>query len=315
MDECAQMRDMLSDTLPSGASSVPAEMQELLAVGGVGSPLTAKKSGGAGGANTPVFSPLYRQIKALIMQQLEAGEWRPGEMIPSENELALRFNVSQGTVRKAVDEMAAEKLLLRRQGKGTFVASHNQGCSDAACRFQRLYPDVGAPWAQAALQDEVLECWRAKAGHEAARVLGLAFGAPITIVRRLLKAAGGEVKTATRPLMAASAAASVTASIIGVEEIYLPGELCAGLDLELLRNYDGSFYSLLESRFSLHLLRAEERLHAVLADGLNARLLGLKEGSPLLEIERVSFTYGDRRVEWRRSLFSTAQHHYFSTLS
>lgn len=230
------------------------------------------------------------------MQHLEAGEWRPGEMIPSEAELAVRFNVSQGTVRKAIDEMAAEKLLLRRQGKGTFVASHTQGCMDAACRFQRLFADDADQTAGADLKDEVLECWRAKAGHEAARILGIAFGAPITIVRRLLKTA-----TTNQP--------------VGVEEIYLPGELCAGLDLELLHMYPGSFYSLLETRFSLHLLRAEERLHAVLADGLNARLLQLKEGAPLLEIERISFTYGDRRVEWRRSLFSTAQHHYFNRLS
>ena len=74
---------------------------------------------------SPTFSPLYRQIKGLILQALENREWRPGEVIPSEIELAARFNVSQGTVRKAIDEMAAENLLVRRQGKGTYVASHS----------------------------------------------------------------------------------------------------------------------------------------------------------------------------------------------
>ncbi|HTH39420.1 MAG TPA: GntR family transcriptional regulator, partial [Rhodocyclaceae bacterium] len=68
---------------------------------------------------SPTFSPLYRQIKSLIVQGLENGEWRPGEAIPSESDLAVRFNVSQGTVRKAIDEMAAENLVVRRQGKGT----------------------------------------------------------------------------------------------------------------------------------------------------------------------------------------------------
>ncbi|HXM81598.1 MAG TPA: GntR family transcriptional regulator, partial [Burkholderiales bacterium] len=74
--------------------------------------------------SVPSFSPLYRQIKDLLLESLRSGEWRPGEAIPSEIELAARFRVSQGTVRKAVDELAAENLLVRRQGKGTFVATH-----------------------------------------------------------------------------------------------------------------------------------------------------------------------------------------------
>ena len=74
-------------------------------------------------ANGPAYQPLYRQIKYLITESLVSGEWRPGQPIPSEIELAHRYSVSQGTVRKAVDEMAAENLLVRRQGKGTFVAT------------------------------------------------------------------------------------------------------------------------------------------------------------------------------------------------
>src|SRR5437764_15486782 len=75
---------------------------------------------------TPAFSPLYQQIKALILQSLQGGEWKPGEAIPSEMELAARFRVSQGTVRKAIDELAAENLLVRRPGKGPFVATHSE---------------------------------------------------------------------------------------------------------------------------------------------------------------------------------------------
>jgi GntR family transcriptional regulator len=73
---------------------------------------------------TPSFSPLYQQIKGLLMRSLQAGEWKPGEAIPSEIELAARCKVSQGTVRKAIDELATENLVVRRQGKGTFVATH-----------------------------------------------------------------------------------------------------------------------------------------------------------------------------------------------
>ena len=84
----------------------------------------------------PAFSPLYQQIKALILQSLQAGEWKPGEAIPSEMDLAARFRVSQGTVRKAIDELAAENLVVRRQGKGTFVATHaEQQSSTASCKL------------------------------------------------------------------------------------------------------------------------------------------------------------------------------------
>src|ERR1700736_4170987 len=90
---------------------------------------------------TPSFRPLYEQIKILLTQSLVAGEWKPGEAIPSEIELAARFRVSQGTVRKAIDELASEHILVRRQGKGTYVASHNE--PSYQYRFLRVTPDSG----------------------------------------------------------------------------------------------------------------------------------------------------------------------------
>ncbi|MCX7221347.1 MAG: GntR family transcriptional regulator, partial [Burkholderiales bacterium] len=101
------------------------------------------------------FSPLYQQIKALLVQALDAGEWKPGESIPSEIELASRFQVSQGTVRKAVDELAAEHLLTRRQGKGTFVSTHQE--PRVRFRFLRLALNEGEP--QPA-ESKVLDCKR-----------------------------------------------------------------------------------------------------------------------------------------------------------
>ena len=72
------------------------------------------------------FSPLYQQIKAMLLASLQAGEWQPGEVIPSEFELAARYEVSQGTVRKAIDELTAQNLLIRKQGKGTFGATQHE---------------------------------------------------------------------------------------------------------------------------------------------------------------------------------------------
>jgi DNA-binding transcriptional regulator YhcF (GntR family) len=126
--------------------------------------------------HSPTFSPLYRQIKELILRHLESGEWGPGDPIPSESELAARFGVSQGTVRKAIDEMAAENLLVRQQGRGTFVATHKDPGS--FFRFLRLVPNQGDLQVS---QSVPLECWRAKAGADVARTLALETGAPITI--------------------------------------------------------------------------------------------------------------------------------------
>ena len=87
-------------------------------------------------ALAPAFSPLYQQIKSLLLNGLRLGEWKPGELIPSEVELAGRFKVSQGTVRKAIDELATGHLLIRKQGKGTFVATHS--ADNMKLRFLRL---------------------------------------------------------------------------------------------------------------------------------------------------------------------------------
>src|SRR4051794_26549380 len=114
-----------------------------------------------GASATPAFSPLYQQIKGLILQSLQAGEWKPGEAIPSEMDLAARFRVSQGTVRKAIDELAAENLVVRRQGKGTFVATHAE--QHVRYRFLRLVPRAGGG---GPAQRGILQCPppRARAG-------------------------------------------------------------------------------------------------------------------------------------------------------
>lgn len=238
---------------------------------------------------SPTFSPLYRQIKTLILQALEAGEWRPGQAIPSEQELAARFGVSQGTVRKAIDEMAADNLLVRKQGKGTYVASHND--PRALFRFLRLVPmdgDLSHP------QSVPLDCWRAKAGQEASRMLAIEPGASIIILRRLLK-------FAQKPVV--------------IDEIYLPGEVFQGLNLETLQDWNGSLYSLFETRFGLRMIRAQERIRAVAADRSTSEALRVPEGTPLLSVERVTYTYGDKPVEWRRGLYSTAEHFYLNELN
>jgi GntR family transcriptional regulator len=245
------------------------------------------------GLGTPAFSPLYQQIKALLLQSLQAGEWLPGQAIPSEVELAARFRVSQGTVRKAIDELATDNVLVRRQGKGTFVATHAERATQF--RFLRLLPDDGsAPQ----LQRRLLECRRMRAPAEVARSLGLSAGEAAVQVRRLLLAPEG---SDLRPVV--------------LDDIWLPGTLFKGLTAERLQAWRGPMYRLFEAEFNVHMIRAEERLRAVGASAAEAALLAVREGEPLLSVERLAYTYGDRPVELRRGLYHTAAHHYRNELS
>jgi GntR family transcriptional regulator len=236
-----------------------------------------------------VYAPLYRQIKGLIVQGLQRAEWKPGDMIPSEMELAARFQVSQGTVRKAVDELATENLLVRRQGKGTFVATHHE--PRAQFRFLRVVPDDHDPVPGVS---RYLECKRVSAAIEVAQQLALKPGDPVIYLRRLL---------------------SFDEEPIVLDEIWLPGTLFKKLTAERLAQYNGPLYGLFESEFGTRMIRAEERIRAVAAAADVARLLRVEQGSPLLLVERVSYTYGERPVEVRRGLSLTERYHYRNTLS
>ena len=245
----------------------------------------------------PAFSPLYQQIKALLLKSLSAGEWLPGQVIPSEIELAARFGVSQGTVRKAIDEMATENVLVRRQGKGTFVATHAE--QETQYRFLRLMPDDANPdGSPPALQRRLLDCRRMRAPLEVARLLALKSGESAVQVRRLLLAGrDGEL----RPVV--------------LDDLWLPGSLFKGLTLERMMAWRGPLYRLFEAEFAVHMIRAEEKLRAVAADADAAAVLDVPPGTPLLSVERLSFTYGNRPVELRRGLYHTANHHYRNELS
>ncbi|MDQ2821418.1 MAG: GntR family transcriptional regulator [Pseudomonadota bacterium] len=243
----------------------------------------------AGQATAPTFSPLYQQIKALITQSLQSGEWKPGEMIPSEVELASRFKVSQGTVRKAIDELSSENLVVRRQGKGTFVSTHHE--DRAHFRFLKLMPDEGVPVHP---ENSFLEVKRLRAAAEVARLLDLKAGDGVVYIKRLMSFAG-------------------TPTIL--EEMWLPGTLFKGLTAEKLEEYKGPMYGLFESEFGTRMIRATEKIRALAADEATAAALQVAVGTPLLCAERVSFTYGDKAVELRRGLYLTAQHHYQNELS
>ena len=234
--------------------------------------------------NGPAYQPLYRQIKHLITEALVSGEWRPGESIPSEIELAQRYSVSQGTVRKAITELADQKLLVRHQGKGTFVASHSE--ESTKFPFLRIRPDVGDV---ESLSASLVDLWRIKLDAKSAAELWLSEGASGWLIRRLLSPAG---KAAV------------------YEEIRLPSSQFGSITESVIEKHDCMLYSMYETAFDVRILFVEERVKAERAEGEVASRLNVDTGFPLLVIDRVAYTYGDRPVELRRSYCNTAEHYY-----
>lgn len=241
---------------------------------------------------TPSFSPLYQQIKGLILNSLRLGEWKPGESIPSEMELATRFRVSQGTVRKAIDELAAENLLIRRQGKGTFVATHAE--QHVQFRFLKLVPDSGTPGSEGPAQRDIIECRRTRASADIARALALRTGDTVLQVRRVLS-------FASIPTI--------------LEDIWLPATPFKGLTADRLTNHQGAMYALFETEFNVRMVRAEEKIRAEPALNGLEQLLQIPAGTPLLSVERIAYTYKDTPMELRRGYYRTDTHHYHNTLN
>jgi GntR family transcriptional regulator len=237
----------------------------------------------------PAFRPLYEQIRILLTQSLVAGEWKPGEAIPSEMDLAERYQVSQGTVRKAIDALASENIVVRRQGKGTFVASHNE--PSYQYRFLRVMPDGGDKHHP---ENKFFGLERGKASVEVAAALGLKPGANVMSFKRVMS-------FSSRPMI--------------LDEIVFEANQFPGLTLIELEEYRGSVYSFYETVFGVRMIRAEERLRAVAADGVAATHLRVTKGSPLLCVDRIAFTYGDKPVEWRRGLCVTDGYSYFNELN
>lgn len=235
------------------------------------------------------FSPLYQQIKSLILDALENGQWKPGEMIPSEVELAAKYQVSQGTVRKAIDELALENFVVRRQGKGTFVATHQE--DQVQYRFLRLASDDGQ-----AVQtvSKTISCEHKSAPKEISKLLNLLDNSKVIHIRRLLL-------VGSKPIV--------------FEDIWLPADEFSGLTTEVLVDWKGPMYALFESQFGIHMVRATEKLKAVKANLICKELLKVDAEFPLLSVERVSFTYADKPVEVRQGFYSTENHHYFNQMS
>ena len=233
-------------------------------------------------------NPLYKEVKARLTRGLASGEWKAGEAIPSETRLAERFSVSIGTIRKAIDELVAEKILLRQQGRGTFVATHTE---DRTLFY--FFHIVRKDGTRELPVTELLSFRRARANASEEQRLGIAKGTAVFRVSNLLKLAG-------KPVI--------------FDEIAVPAERFADLDETVFGGREGTIYGLYQARYGVSVTRISERISAGLAPQRAASLLGLGAAAPALTIKRVAYTYDDTPVEYRVSWVNTDRHEYLSDL-
>ncbi len=234
------------------------------------------------------FHPLYAQIKQLLIQRVLDGEWRPGELLPSEFKIAAEYEVSQGTVRKALDDMAGEKLVVRRQGKGTFVSARSS--QHVPFHFFRLLNDKGHQDLPKTLNMETQLAEPNAAEQEA---LGIGTDVKVYRLERLRTLEG-------KP------------AIIG--RYSLRTDMCPGIEKLVLDNVT-NIYVLLEQEYGILVVKAVEKIRAVAADEHDAGLLGIDVGAPLLEIERISSSIGGKPVEFRIDRCVTRNHHYLNEVT
>ena len=234
-------------------------------------------------------APLYRVVKRALLRAVEAGSYVAGSSLPSEAALAADFGVAIGTLRHAVDELVAEHILVRRQGRGTFVALHN------ADRFLFQFFHVErSDGRRDSPQVELLAFDRIRVDDDAAQALGIKPGEPAIQVDNRLRLQGQAVIH---------------------DRLTLPALLFKGLTEKRFRERPSTIYHLYQTGFGITVTRAHERARAVAADRLAARLLGVAVGAPVLQVRRTALTFGDKPVEYRVSTLNTAQHDYVHLLS
>jgi GntR family transcriptional regulator len=231
------------------------------------------------------FRPLYRQVKDVLVRRIADGVWAAGGALPSEPDIAADLGVSHGTVRKALDELAAENLVVRRQGKGTYVARHDE--ERILFQFFKLIPDAGG---RRFPDSRILGVEVREADADATRILNLRKGARVVAIERVRMLAD---------------------TVCIYERIVLPKALFPGIEKRDLPN---NLYELYRAEFAVTIARATERLKAVSASRREAKHLDVAVGAPLLAVDRTALAIDGAPVEWRVSLCRTDAVHYLSDL-
>jgi len=230
---------------------------------------------------------LYKHVKNQIVDTLSKGQWVPGEKLPSEARLAAQYGVGISTIRAALAELSAAGLVVRRQGKGTFVTQHDD--QHSVYRFfhvvrndgKKSFPvsqlvSLGKAAADDATADR-LQLPRVRGRHEVFKI------------RNVLTIEGTPVV---------------------LSDIVIPADLFPGLDRNVIQEGGRTLYAVYQRHFGITIVRSTEELCSVHADAAVSRTFGIETGEPILQIRRMAYTFGNKPVELRTSRIDTRNYHY-----
>lgn len=231
---------------------------------------------------------LYLEIKRQLIADIQSAQVAPGGALPSESALAERFNVSIGTVRRAVDELVAENILIRQQGRGTFV-----GRQDRERFMFQFFKIAGRDGSRDFPQVKLHAFAKSKATLEEASALGLQGTPPVYRIHNVLSLKGRAVIH---------------------DHIVIAAAMFPGLTKTLFERRSGTIYELYQTAYGVTIVGANERMRAEATDALTAQLLGLANDLPVLRIERVAFTFDQKPAELRISTVDTRDFDYVSQM-
>lgn len=230
--------------------------------------------------------PLYKEVRRYILSKMDGGEWKPGDKIPPELELAKSLNVALSTVRAGLKDLAEEGLLLRRQGKGTFVAMHD--VQSQMFRYSNLHSNRND---KLLTSREILSIRRIRPTREVHQELQLNHHG-------------------SKLVYAVTALLNIENKPVGLMKLFLPCYLFPGLKIDDLRQKNHHLYLVYQKMHGINVVRMEERVHARAADEEFANLLNASPGDPVLHVHRTSFTFNNVPVELRERTYKADSCHY-----
>jgi len=219
--------------------------------------------------------PLYYQLQRIVLEKIQSGEWPANALIPSERELAEQFGITRMTIRHALADLVRDGILRRQVGKGTLVAEPRI--------TQRLSVLTG-------FSDDM----RARGRQPGARLLASGVEPATPAVAEKLRVPLGTVTVRIERLRLADGEA------MAIEASHLCFTGCSTL---VAQDLCGSLYALLPKVYGVTPTRARQRLSAGVSDRRESELLGMRRGSPVLRLERVTYDQGDRPFEYTQSTY------------
>ena len=216
--------------------------------------------------------PYYIQLIEALKEKISQGEWKPGDQLPSEPELCESYGVSRTVVRQALGEIELDGLIVRRKGKGTFVAEPkiNESLAQKLTGFYQDMVERGHKPITQVLEHKVLP-----ASNKVAEYLGIPPDTPVVGIKRLRFVADEPIVIVTS---------------------YLPFHLCPALaDVDLTNR---SLYQFLEQECGLMIARGRRTIEAVGANEYEAELLHIDRGAPLILLNSVSYLDDGTPIEY-----------------